>query len=322
MKELISIVVPVYNAERYVSDCLRSLAYQDYENFEVIVVDDGSTDESFDICKDFIEQSDDKRFRLFHKQNGGLADARNYGIAHCSQDSKYVVFVDSDDEITPDCLSQLVENAGADTLVIGLMVRCITKPEYVNCDDSSESHFFENAWKCQKFLENLKYGIINSVCANCYSLDTIRKYGITFKNTLPEDTLFNIAYTKHTDKVFLLNRVVYYYFIRSQSMSTNPEECIYVNYLRIQQELYDMVTDEMQKYIDLFVYPQYRRNTEMYILNNDFDTPQRYLSEILIQRSMKAYAPVSFGDRIVHFLMRHKMFKLLTLVLRHAEKTY
>lgn len=322
MGELVSIVVPIYNVERYVRDCLRSLACQDYENFEVIVVDDGSTDESFDICKDFIEQSDDKRFKLFHKQNGGLADARNYGIAHCSQDSKYVVFVDSDDEITDGCLSQLVENAGADTLVIGSMVRCITKPRCINSDDSSELQLFENVWKCQKFLENLKYGIINSVCANCYSLDTIRKHGITFKNTLPEDTLFNIAYIKHTDKVFLLNRVVYYYFIRSQSMSTNPKECIYANYLRIQQELYYMVTDEMQKYIDLFVYPQYRSNTVMYILNNDYETPQKYLSERLIQRSMNAYAPVTLGDWIVHTLMRHKMFKLLKPVLRHVQKTH
>ena len=92
---LISVIVPVYNAQDYLERCLRSLADQDYPDFEVLLVDDGSTDRSGGICEDW--SGKDPRFIACRKENGGVSDARNYGLDSCS--GEYIAFVDADDYV-------------------------------------------------------------------------------------------------------------------------------------------------------------------------------------------------------------------------------
>lgn len=91
----ISIIVPIYNVEKYIFKCLESIVNQSFTDFEVILVDDGSTDNSSIICNKFV--TEDSRFKYFYKNNGGLSDARNYGLNYAK--GKYVVFIDSDDFI-------------------------------------------------------------------------------------------------------------------------------------------------------------------------------------------------------------------------------
>ena len=105
MDNLISIIVPVYNVEDYIKQCLDSILLQTYTNFEVIVVDDGSTDSSSEICDDFAKK--DKRFNVIHKENGGVSKARN--IALDNVNGSYVVFVDSDDVLPKDALKKMID---------------------------------------------------------------------------------------------------------------------------------------------------------------------------------------------------------------------
>lgn len=99
MKEdLISIIIPVYNIEDYVCECIESVMAQTYKNIEIILVDDGSTDNSGAICDKFSEI--DNRIVVIHKENGGLSDARNAGIN--TEKGSYLGFVDGDDLVTPD----------------------------------------------------------------------------------------------------------------------------------------------------------------------------------------------------------------------------
>ena len=93
IQELISIIVPVYNVENYLRMCLDSIMSQTYQNFECVLINDGSPDNSADICREYV--SKDSRFRYFEKENGGLSDARNYGIRQSK--GSYLTFVDSDD---------------------------------------------------------------------------------------------------------------------------------------------------------------------------------------------------------------------------------
>lgn len=93
MDELISVIVPVYNTEKYLVECVESLRKQTYSNIEIILVDDGSTDASIEICDEFAEK--DSRVKVFHKKNEGVAVARNFGIQQSN--GQYVVIVDSDD---------------------------------------------------------------------------------------------------------------------------------------------------------------------------------------------------------------------------------
>ena len=96
--EKISIIIPVYNMEKYLDRCIRSVVNQTYRNLEIILVDDGSEDFSAGICDQWSKK--DNRIRVIHKSNGGLSDARNAGLGIAS--GSYIGFVDSDDFIHPD----------------------------------------------------------------------------------------------------------------------------------------------------------------------------------------------------------------------------
>ena len=103
MKDKISIIVPIYNMEKYLNKCVNSIINQSYENLEIILVNDGSTDDSLNICNKFKKK--DKRVVFLKKENGGLSSARNYGIEHAN--GKYISFVDADDYIEKDYREKL-----------------------------------------------------------------------------------------------------------------------------------------------------------------------------------------------------------------------
>ena len=105
MNELISIIIPIYNTEKYLKKCIDSVILQSYYNIEIILVNDGSTDNSLNICKEYKKK--DKRIKLIDKKNGGLSDARNVGIKNSK--GKYIGFVDSDDFIERDMYKILYE---------------------------------------------------------------------------------------------------------------------------------------------------------------------------------------------------------------------
>lgn len=104
---MISVIVPVYNSERYIKNCLESILCQTYRDLEIILVDDGSTDRSGLICDEFYEK--DSRVKVIHKQNAGVSAARNDGLAIAT--GEYISFVDSDDELEPDMFELLLRNA-------------------------------------------------------------------------------------------------------------------------------------------------------------------------------------------------------------------
>lgn len=126
MNEKISVVVPVYNVEKYLAECIESIMFQSYKNLEIIIVNDGSTDHSLDICKKYKEQ--DERIILINKKNGGLSSARNLGLKYAT--GEYVGFVDSDDLIDKDMyqiLYDLIQSSDSD------IVCC----DYIGCDEDS-----------------------------------------------------------------------------------------------------------------------------------------------------------------------------------------
>lgn len=302
---LISIIVTMYNGSKFIESCLDSIIAQKYHNIEVLIVDDGSTDNSRTICSSYISSSNDSRLTLFYKENGGLADARNFGLKHCSKLAEYVAFVDCDDELTPDCLSLLMKNASHDSLVIGTLLRC-SKKNVPPIERKSNLTKFQDIWHNPNFLGRLKLGIINSSCANCYSLNIIRQKGLKFKKILPEDTFFNFEYLSSISKVTVIERPIYLYYIWDNSMSTVPKEEIYTNYMVLQQLLYDRVNEKDYDKIDSFVYPQYRANTMKFLNEGEYTIPRKYLAEELIKKAFQAYSPVSLGDRLIHFSLKHQ----------------
>ena len=104
---LINIIVPVYNTEKYIRKCLDSIVNQTYRNLEIIVVDDGSTDSSGDICDEYAHK--DARIKVIHKENGGVSSARNAALDLCTPGGDLVAFVDSDDWLELNMYETLLE---------------------------------------------------------------------------------------------------------------------------------------------------------------------------------------------------------------------
>ena len=104
-KNLISVIIPLYNAEKYLKNCITSVVGQTYRNLEIILVDDGSNDNSLSICEKFALQ--DNRIKVFHQNNGGVASARNKGLSEAS--GEFIAWVDSDDSIEPEYIEKLYD---------------------------------------------------------------------------------------------------------------------------------------------------------------------------------------------------------------------
>lgn len=154
----ISVIVPVYNTEKYVKKCLESIIKQTMQDFEIIVVDDGSTDDSANIIKEVISNNENVEIKYYKKENGGLSDARNYGIRFAT--GKYISFIDSDDYIDEDLYKDLEKHIDEDIDVIkfkmqtvdeyGNLIEKISGPNFEKCTGEEA---FEQLSSKEKFLE-------------------------------------------------------------------------------------------------------------------------------------------------------------------------
>lgn len=149
-RELISVVVPVYNVKPYLSECVYSILNQKYSNLELILVDDGSTDGSGTMCDELSET--DKRIKVLHIENGGPSAARNAGVKAAKGD--YISFVDSDDIVSEDYLKILYENAVAFDADVS-MCRYVTfkNGEAPSEPDTENKPSFKIKKQCMSFLQ-------------------------------------------------------------------------------------------------------------------------------------------------------------------------
>ena len=139
MMDLISIIVPVYNTEKYLDRCIQSILSQTYTNFELLLIDDGSTDSSGAICDSYAEQ--DSRVRVFHKPNGGVSSARNMGLDNAL--GEWIIFCDSDDWIDAEMYEQMYNAAiqnKVDMVCCGLLVEHNNKKDTLSYNNSYEDH--------------------------------------------------------------------------------------------------------------------------------------------------------------------------------------
>lgn len=217
-EELISVVVPIYNVEKYLRLCLDSLLMQTYTNFEVLMINDGSPDDSANICKEYLAK--DRRFQYFEKENGGLSDARNYGIEHSK--GEYITFVDSDDWLKETLLEDLYEaitRTGAD----------IALSTYIIYDDFQSVYnipvigeYYERIWMSDEFIRELPQLEMKD---NSYSTSWAKLFKkelfctIRFpKGKLIEDTRTNIKLFLESSRLVYINKCLYFYRIRGGSI--------------------------------------------------------------------------------------------------------
>jgi glycosyltransferase involved in cell wall biosynthesis len=214
---LISVIIPVYNVAKWLPRCIDSIMTQTYRNLEIILVNDGSTDESGTICYDYDKRDD--RIHVYHKPNGGLSDARNYGLNICK--GEYVAFVDSDDWIEHEMYQQMVTAAiekGAKLVCCGMYRVYERKRKYKRYLRFCNGKL--NIWDQKQALEEFLClrGISSAAWDKLYhcSLFEKRRYP---KGRLYEDTPITFDILSNIDEVVQIGKPYYNYFQRKTSIN-------------------------------------------------------------------------------------------------------
>lgn len=278
MTPCISVIIPVYNAEKYIAQCLDSILNQTFQDFEAIVVDDGSTDGSVEICRKYAKQ--DNRIKFIGKSNGGVSSARNVALAHAN--GKYVTFLDADDMFYPDCMEQcygILEANQLDLLQFSLsrVYDKLRKKELLqDIKVYNSAEFF-----------NLRHNV--SAGANFIRRTTILENSIKFNETikLAEDQLFILNVIKHSRRLAIIPSVLYYYRTNENSATHTSKDD-------------DVLQTCSALYTEKMTHPEFAHQLDNTILNLTISIVAHSRNKTNIKRIAQFYknANVKHCDRV------------------------
>lgn len=220
LNKVVSVVVPIYNVEKYLDNCIESIVNQGYTNLEIILVDDGATDSSPIICDEWKKR--DERVIVIHKENGGLSSARNAGLEEATGD--YIMFIDSDDWVELDIVEKSVERIEkdkSDLVIFG----------YKKVDEKGKNrgeYTFGNGTYTKKELSQQLHRRILEMSFGyawnkLYRLSVIKDNNIVNDGTIVdrEDLYFNMSLLKYLNRISYMDCVGYAYLQRSNSLLHN-----------------------------------------------------------------------------------------------------
>ena len=210
----ISVIVPVYNVEKYLPRCIDSILAQTFANFELLLIDDGSKDSSGEICDEYAKK--DSRIRVFHKENGGVSSARNLGLDNAK--GEWICFADSDDKVSDGYLKHMANAINGEVMLI--------ISNYRKEKDSICAVRFNNAILHDKDI--VKYFIVNKVFAlsapysKLYNYEVIKKHSLTFPVGIQmgEDAIFIMKYLNKVSCVTVIDECDYFVSETEGSLSS------------------------------------------------------------------------------------------------------
>ena len=248
MNPTVSIIVPVYNAEATISRCIESIINQEYRDFELLLIDDGSTDSSGTICDRYA--AEDSRIRLIHKENTGVSETRNMALDLAC--GTYLQFLDSDDWITPNATRLFVEEAERYhcDMVISDFYRVVGKRVAQKGDIDDDCVLTQEEFSAH-MLQNpadFYYGVLWN---KLYRRDIVEKYHLRMNPQISwcEDFMFNLEYIRHAEVFYALQVPVYYYVktkgsLASQGMSISKTIKMKLMVFEYYNNFYKHVLDE------------------------------------------------------------------------------
>ena len=332
--EEISIIIPFYNGEKYIEQCLNSLINQTYRNIKIYCIDDGSTDKSADIIKRFM--SIDNRIYYTYKQNGGVSSARNFGIDIVN--SKWITFVDVDDTLPKDAIENYISKDMNNFDIIIGKINIINKENITVSRNVYEetreivdkSEIYESIFYNKDFS---KYTYIEMPFSKLYKLDFIKKNNINFTLGLKygEDVIFNIKAVFKANNIRFVNDIVYNYYINSESVSN----CFDNNFT----ENYDFFLTELKKELkelnlyllhekewNYFVFRQLIKYCKKYFFNkNNKKTKEENMKKFIEILNMDKYNEalrnidkdvLSKKQKIIYYFIVRKNYYVLNLMFK------
>ena len=276
----VSVIIPIYNVEKYLEKCLDSIIKQSYTNLEIILVNDGSTDNSREICFHYLEK--DKRFKLIEQKNQGLSAARNTGLVNAI--GEYILFIDSDDYIATNMIEYLVQNLEenqVDMATCGIfdVYKGRTIPQYPKC----EKYVCDAKDAYKEILIGEK--IPGSICTKLMRYECIKDLRFPVGKHY-EDAFFHIDLMQKIQSVCVDTKSLYYYVHREGSITT----------VKYQKSSYDII-DAYKKNIDMIkkIYPDLIEAAEFREMWANFVVLDRILLE-------KEFWKIDDYNRVVRFL--------------------
>ncbi len=329
MNDLISIIVPVYNVEKYLNKCVDSILKQTYTNMEVILVDDGSKDKSGAICDEY--EKIDSRVRAIHKQNGGVCSARNVALSESK--GEWVAFIDSDDWIESDYVEQLYECAvqtKADVVACGY--NRVTGKNKESINNSGNTMELSSKEFLIKVL-NPQTGM--GFChMKLYSKESLK--GVLFDTNLVvgEDALFNEQVVLNIEKVCMLEKSLYNYRINLNSVVKRYDKEYankYLKSMKVNKEylssLYENDSEIMQNYYNFVAF-----HVLLIAVNycfNEQNRDEKHLKSLkricnidIFKTALKNsnYDCLSLTRKITLFTIKCKLYFITELICKYRQK--
>ena len=270
--KLVSIIVPAYNCIKSLEHCVGSVRQQTYTDFELILVDDGSTDGSGKLCDRFA--AEDKRIRVIHKPNGGVSSARNAGIDVA--DGEYITFCDSDDYLEPDYIATLLKTAESnpDCGHIWCCFQTVTGYQRENAAPNYSSVNPILHYTLQDYMTLHEMWLDAGPCNKLYRIKTIQSADVRFLNdlSLGEDWLFNLAYidASENDRIAVITKPLYNYMRGNEESLDSRYRCDLLEiYRRLNAaclshlQKWDASEGQMEKFYNsqFYLYEKVLRNT-------------------------------------------------------------
>ena len=265
MENLISIIVPIYNVEKYLNKCIDSIIHQTYKNLEIILVDDGSPDRCPQICDEYAKK--DSRIKVFHKKNGGVSSARNIGLINST--GKYIGFIDPDDYIEPTMYEELLNTLKKSNAKISMCgYASIKNNKIINIE--TYENLTEKIISSEKFLSDiLDCKLLGITCNKLFLKD--KNSNLQFNENIhySEDTLLLFDFLNPNDTIAICTKKLYNY-IKSESsineniMSEKKMSCFNAVYLIINickekfPNLVDKTSNFKQNFCIKFLLDAYR----------------------------------------------------------------
>lgn len=329
MQDLISIVIPIYNIEKYLTKCIETVIHQTYKNLEIILVDDGSIDSSGAICDEYAKR--DSRVKVIHKINGGLSDARNAGIKVAN--GKYIAFLDGDDYVDNTMYEKLYESIktnNADICVCGYTriygEKEIEFPLNVNKYNKDKTFLYNMIGTQPSDLTDISVGM--SVWKCLYDLDIIKKNNIFYKSEkiyTSEDIIFQIEYFDFVKKVVLVGEPLYKYRFIVGSLTNRykkdrfeKQKILYLKIISMLEER-NLLSNEVKNRLNRTFFMKIKSCIKLEVVANKQEKSIRLqnirdmLNDELVEKNIKEYPIMqsNFKNRIYLLLIKYKMVKLL-----------
>lgn len=329
MNDLITIIVPVYNVEKYIEECIQSIINQSYNNIEIILIDDGSTDSCGKICDEYKEK--DNRIKVIHKENGGVSSARNLGIEYAT--GKWVSFVDGDDWIDKEFCEKMIKIAkekSSNIVLCGYNRVSQSGIEKINSDG-------------KVFIVNSREYLINSLnpqtgfgfChMKLYNISILKNMKFNEKLKVGEDALFNQQISEHIEKAVFLKENIYNYRVHSNSVVRKFD----ANYVKKFKELmivnrefiYNSFKDDVDIKTSYFNFVAF--HVLLIAVNYCFnkENPRKdkinMLKEICNYEDFKEgirksnYKNLRYSTKIALFTIKHKLYLVTDLICRYRQR--